>query len=204
MRRKGGRSGDAERRDEWRRTHQDTPRFAHSKCQRTHPSHPLFLLTPPFFRSRPPAHKRNGSLLTRRLAQHDVGRQAEGVAFHEENSHMRAAVVEGRILNCNVLHRVLHPQVHENGFKKKNRRRKKTRECISLFYAMYATSLGHRLDSFGLPPTIVRKRINGHTFEIDTQESRRVRRERNILILLVQALSSCMMHTRLQCTDSPR
>ena len=166
---------------------------------------PPILTYPPLFRSRPPARKCNGSLLTRRLAQHDVGRQAEGVAFHEENSHMRAAVVEGRILNCNVLHRVLHPQVHENGFKKKkNRQHKKTRECISLFYAMYATSLGHRLDSFGLLPTIVRKRINGHTFEINTQESRCVRRERNILILLVQALSSCMMHTRLQCTDSPR
>ena len=35
---------------------------------------------------------------------------------------MRAAVLEGRILNCNVLHRVLYPQVHENGFKKKDRK----------------------------------------------------------------------------------
>ena len=69
---------------------------------------------PTLFRSRPPAHKRNGSLLTRHLAQHDVGRQAKGIAFDEENSHTRAAVVEGCILNCNVLRRVLHPQVHEN------------------------------------------------------------------------------------------
>ena len=35
---------------------------------------------------------------------------------------MRAAVLEGRILNCNVLHRVLYPQVHENGLKKNNRK----------------------------------------------------------------------------------
>ena len=45
-----------------------------------------------------------------------IGQQAKGVAFDEENSHTRAAVVEGHILNCNVLHRVLHLQVHENGF----------------------------------------------------------------------------------------
>ena len=77
---------------------------------------------PTLFRSWPPACKCNGSLLTQCLAQHNVGQEAEGVAFDEENSHTRAAVVEGHILNCNVLHGVLHPQVHENGFKKKNER----------------------------------------------------------------------------------
>ena len=45
---------------------------------------------------------------------------------------MRAAVVEGRILDCNVLHRVLHPQVHENGFKKKTGDVKK-QENVYLF-----------------------------------------------------------------------
>ena len=78
---------------------------------------------PTLFRLRPPACKCNGSLLTQCLAQHNVGQEAEGVAFDEENSHTRAAVVEGHILNCNVLHGVLHPQVHENGFKKKKNER---------------------------------------------------------------------------------
>ena len=34
------------------------------------------------------------AVMTQRLALHDVGPQAEGVAFSEENSHIRAAVVE--------------------------------------------------------------------------------------------------------------
>ena len=36
-----------------------------------------------------------GLLHSRRLAQHDVGPPAEGVAIKEEDSHTRAAAVEG-------------------------------------------------------------------------------------------------------------
>ena len=32
---------------------------------------------------------------------------------------MRVAVVEGLLLNCNMLHMVLYHQVHENGIEKK-------------------------------------------------------------------------------------
>jgi hypothetical protein len=52
------------------------------------------------------------------LNAHDVGLMAEGDAFAEENSHIRQEVVEG-VVEAYVLHRVLYPQVHENGFKKK-------------------------------------------------------------------------------------
>ena len=57
------------------------------------------------------------------MALHDVGPRAEGVAFSGENSNIGAAVVDG-IVQADVLHRVLYPQVHVNGFKKK---KKKTR-----------------------------------------------------------------------------
>ena len=43
---------------------------------------------------------------------------AEGDALMEEDSHKRTAVAESG-LYCNVLHRVLYPQVHGNGLKKK-------------------------------------------------------------------------------------
>ena len=46
---------------------------------------------------------------------------AEGDAFMEEDSHKRTAVAESS-LYCNVLHRVLYPQVHGNGLKKKKKR----------------------------------------------------------------------------------
>ena len=56
---------------------------------------------------------------TRRLALHDVGHQAEGDAFSEE-SHFRGAVVDGTV-QAVMLHGVLYPQVHVNGFKKKKK-----------------------------------------------------------------------------------
>jgi hypothetical protein len=43
---------------------------------------------------------------------------AKGDAFAGENSHIRQEVVEG-IVEAYMLHRVLYPQVHKNGFKKK-------------------------------------------------------------------------------------
>ena len=46
---------------------------------------------------------------------------AEGDAFMEEDSHKRTAVAESS-LYCNVLHRVLYPQVHGNGLKKKKKK----------------------------------------------------------------------------------
>ena len=46
-----------------------------------------------------------------------VGHLAEGVAIAEANTH-REAVVDGAT-NVYVLHRVLYPQVHVNGIKKK-------------------------------------------------------------------------------------
>jgi hypothetical protein len=66
----------------------------------------------------PPNHH-PGQQVSRRLAPHDVGLSAERVAFLED-SNTRASVVDGSI-NVYVLHRVLHPQVHDNGFKKKRR-----------------------------------------------------------------------------------
>jgi hypothetical protein len=62
-----------------------------------------------------------GTKNTRHLALHDVGRTAEGDAFAEEDSHKRKAVVDG-IVTENVLHRVLYPQVHVNGVKKKKKK----------------------------------------------------------------------------------
>jgi hypothetical protein len=44
--------------------------------------------------------------------------EPEGVTLTEENSHPREAVVDGTILE-HVLHRVMYPQVHVNGAKKK-------------------------------------------------------------------------------------
>jgi hypothetical protein len=49
---------------------------------------------------------------------------AKGDAFTEEDSHMWQAVVERAVL-VYVLHKVLYPQVHENGVKKK-----KTQACL--------------------------------------------------------------------------
>lgn len=55
------------------------------------------------------------------MAPHDVGLSAEGVAITEEDSNTRIPVVDEKA-NVYVLHRVLYPQVHENGFKKKKKR----------------------------------------------------------------------------------
>jgi hypothetical protein len=41
-------------------------------------------------------------------------------ALTEENSPLRESVVEGTT-HVYVIHRVLHPQVHDNGFKKKKK-----------------------------------------------------------------------------------
>ena len=59
--------------------------------------------------------------MTQCLALHDVGPQAKGVAFSEEISIIGAAVVVG-IVQADVLHRVLYPQVHVNGIKKKKKK----------------------------------------------------------------------------------
>ena len=56
--------------------------------------------------------------------------EAEGVAFAEETLHQRAAVVDG-IMYAYVLHRVLYPQVHENGVKIKKQRGAMS-ECMIL------------------------------------------------------------------------
>ena len=73
------------------------------------PNHPPpRILAHPLFRSRPPAYTRDGSLLTQRLAQHDVGHTAEGVALKEEDLHQRKQW-EMESINCNVLHGVLYP-----------------------------------------------------------------------------------------------
>src|ERR1700761_420362 len=58
---------------------------------------------------------------TRCLALHDVGLTAEGVAFMEADSHRGKEVVEGTGQE-DVLQRVLYPQVHVNGIKKKKKR----------------------------------------------------------------------------------
>jgi hypothetical protein len=45
---------------------------------------------------------------------------AEGVALPEAESHMRKAVVV-RLVSVYVLHRMMYPQMHVNGVKKKKR-----------------------------------------------------------------------------------
>jgi hypothetical protein len=64
-----------------------------------------------------PPTNRLGRKITQRLAPHDVGLTAEGVALTEEESHPKEPEVEGNAKEY-VLHRVLYLQVHENGFKK--------------------------------------------------------------------------------------
>ena len=59
--------------------------------------------------------------LTRRLALHDIGHLAKGDAIPDDTRNSRAAVVEGNV-QVDVLHRVLYPQVHVNGIKKKKKR----------------------------------------------------------------------------------
>jgi hypothetical protein len=54
------------------------------------------------------------------LALHNISREAKGVALSEKDSEMREAVVE-EATYVYMLHRVLYPQVHNNGSKKKNR-----------------------------------------------------------------------------------
>jgi hypothetical protein len=81
--------------------------------------------TPPqtHYAAQPQSHLTpTGTKNTRCLALHDVGRTAKGDAFAEEDSHKRKAVVDG-IVTENVLHRVLYPQVHVNGVKKKKKSR---------------------------------------------------------------------------------
>ena len=48
--------------------------------------------------------------------------QAKGVDFSEEDSHIWKAVVEGS-MKVYMLHRVLYPQVHTNGFFLKKKRK---------------------------------------------------------------------------------
>jgi hypothetical protein len=46
---------------------------------------------------------------------------AKGVALPEMDQKPRKAVVDG-IVNVYMLHRVLYPQVHDNGIKKKKKK----------------------------------------------------------------------------------
>ena len=45
---------------------------------------------------------------------------------------MRVAVVEGLLLNCNMLHMVLYHQVHENGIEKKKKPTSETKSYVLL------------------------------------------------------------------------
>jgi hypothetical protein len=60
----------------------------------------------------PPFAHHPGPQFTRHLAPHDTGR---GAALTEKDSPPREPVIEGNVY-VYVLHRVLYPQVHENGF----------------------------------------------------------------------------------------
>jgi hypothetical protein len=80
------------------------------------PPHPHFPTVPPI-----PLYSHTGPQNTQRLAPHDVGLMAKGVALPEMDQKPRKAVVDG-IVNVYMLHRVLYPQVHDNGIKKKKKK----------------------------------------------------------------------------------
>ena len=79
--------------------------------------------------------------LTRRLALHDIGHLAKGDAIPEDTRNSRAAVVEGNV-QADMLHRVLYPQVHVNGIKKKKKRGGKIFKKLAHF-----AGHGHKLCS---------------------------------------------------------
>jgi hypothetical protein len=80
------------------------------------PPHPHFPTAPPI-----PLYSHTGLQNTQCLAPHDVGLMAKGVALPEMDQKPRKAVVDG-IVNVYMLHRVLYPQVHDNGIKKKKKK----------------------------------------------------------------------------------